>query len=114
MFFSLFIACTATITVYAPKTADVYIVKDQMPSKNERPPTFVCKDKGEVKCPVRYYAWEQYYYSSYDVSGTKIGEVHNELKPVPAVLGIIGIGSVIGWFPLIWAWGPSESYIALD
>ena len=114
MLFSLVFACTATISIYAPKAADVYVVKDQSPSKTDRPPTYVCKDKGEVKCSVRYYAWEQYYYASYDENGAKVGVVQNELKPIPAVLGVIGISSLVGWFPLIWAWGPSEDSINLD
>ena len=113
MLFSLLFACTATITVYAPKAADVYVVKDQLPSKTERPPTYVCKDKGQVKCPVRYYAWEQYYYSSYDENGARIGEVQNEVKLLPGVISVL-TAPIFGWWGLIWAWGPSETPINLD
>ena len=115
MLFSMLFACAATISVNAPKSADVYITKDNRPSDKEAPGQYICKDKGEVRCEVKYYAWETYYYGSYQGSKGKVGEVPNEIKPIPTVLSAIALmGGGLGAVGFIWAWGPDENPINVD
>ena len=105
--------CTATINVQgAPKGAEVYIVKDHMPSADEPPAAFEISGKIPFSAPVSYFSWENYYiYVGADGYEAYVGAAPNEIKIVPAIAGACLFAIP---FPWLWAWGPSGDTINVD
>ena len=109
LFLSAFLACTANLTVNGPSSSTIYVVKTSAldeavvpPTKSKEPVTSECKGEGEVVCPVKYYAWNEYYWAAYDGSWSETGKFPNEVKVVPAIIGLWA------WPVWVWAYGPSE------
>jgi hypothetical protein len=106
---STLLACTANLTVNGPASSTIYVVKTSAiddallpPTKNKEPQRSVCKGEGEVVCSVNYYAWNNYYWAAYDGSWSETGQIPNEVKIVPAIVGFWA------WPVWVWAYGPEE------
>ena len=104
-----FLACTATLTVQGPPNSNIYVIKDQRPSKTQPPIKYECQDVEESICKVNYFAWDNYYWGVYQGQWVETGKFDNEIKPIPAI---------VGWFMLwpawVWAWGPEEKTIHVE
>ena len=115
LFLSLFLACTANLTVNGPSSSTIYVVKTSAideslkpPSTKKKPTTYECKGTGEVICSVNYFAWDKFYWASYGSAGNKTGAVPNEIKIIPAIAGLWV------WPVWIWAWGPSDNPVDVN
>ena len=109
MFYALFIACTANLTVVGPPSSDIYIVKDQRPKKDSKPVVYECNDKGQVSCEVPYFAWNKFYYGVYDNNFHRADMMSHEVKLGPTVAGLFFI-----WPAFVWAYGPSEREVRVE
>ena len=62
-----------------------------------------------MNCEVKYFAWQTFYWGAYDGQWSKTGTFKNEIKPIPAVVGLFVV-----WPALIWAWGPEEDTVTVQ